>query len=61
MHRGFRQYKIVNLNNPNTDGLFVMANSNSFLSPYKSLPIALEKIIKIFSYFVMKLYVVCTH
>ena len=41
-----------------------MANSNSFLSPYKILPIAQENkylYLREFSYFVMKLYVVCTH
>ena len=45
-----------------TDGLFTMANSNSFLSPYEILPIAQEnKYLMQFSYFIMKLYVVCTH
>ena len=29
-----------NLNSSNTDGSFIMANSNSFLSPYEILPIA---------------------
>ena len=38
------------------------ASSNSFFSPYKSLPIAQEnKYLGIFSYFIVKLYVVCTH
>ena len=32
-----------NLNGSNTDGSFTMANSNSFLSPYKIFPIALNK------------------
>ena len=46
----------------NTDGSFTTANSNSFLSPYEILPIAQEnKYWRIFSYFIMKLYVVCTH
>ena len=46
----------------NTDGLFTMANSISFFSPYEILPIAQENIYfrKCF-YFIMKLYVVCTH
>ena len=29
-----------NLSSSNTDGLFTMTNSNSFLSPYEILPIA---------------------
>ena len=47
-----------NLNSSNPDASFVMANSNSFLSPYEILPIAQEKKIlrKIFL-FIMKLYV----
>ena len=32
-----------NLDSSNTDGSFTMANSNSFLSPYKILPIALTR------------------
>ena len=49
-----------NLNSSNTDGSITMADSNSFLSPYEIL--ALEnKYLRNFSYFVMKLYVVCTH
>ena len=32
----------LNLNTLNTDGSFTMANSNMFLSPYKSLLIAQE-------------------
>ena len=52
----------ANLNSSNTDGSFTMANSNSFLSLYKILPIAQEdKYLGIISYFIMKLYVVCTH
>ena len=51
-----------NLNNSNNDGLFTMANSNSFLSPYEILLIAQEnKYLGKFSYFLMKLYVVCAH
>ena len=51
-----------NLNSSNTDGLFTMANLNSFLSPYEILPIAQEnKYLGKFSYFIIKLYVVCTH
>ena len=46
----------------NTDGSYTMANSNSFLSPYEILPIAQEnKYLRKFSYFIVKLYVVCTH
>ena len=51
-----------NLNSSNTDGSFTMANSNSFLSPYEILPLAQEnKYLGKCSYFIMKLYVVCTH
>ena len=51
-----------NLNGSNTDGSFTMANSNSFLSPNEILPIAQEnKYLGKFSYFIVKLYVVCTH
>ena len=51
-----------NLNNSNTDGSFTMANSNSFLSPYEILPIDQENnFLTKLSYFIMKLYVVCTH
>ena len=51
-----------NLNSSNTDGSFTMANSNSFLSPYKILRLAQEdKYLGKFFYFIMKLYVVCTH
>ena len=51
-----------NLNSSNTDGSFTMANSNSFLSLYEILPIAQEnKYLRNFSYFIMKLYIVCTH
>ena len=51
-----------NLNSSNTDGSFTMANSNSFLSSYEILPLAQEnKYLGKFSYFIMKLYVVCTH
>ena len=51
-----------NLNSSNPDGSFTVADSNLFLSPHEILPIAAEnKYLKIFSYFIMKLYVVCTH
>ena len=51
-----------NLDSSNTDVSFTMAISNSFLSPYEFLPIAQEKkYLGIFSYFIVKLYVVCTH
>ena len=46
----------------NTDGSLTMANPNSFLSPYEILPIYQEnKYLRKLSYFIMKLYVVCTH
>ena len=51
-----------NLDGSNTDGSFTMGNSNSFLSPYEILWIAQEnKYLRKFSYFSVKLYVVCTH
>ena len=51
-----------NLNGSNTDGSFTVDDSKSFFSPYKILPIAQEnKYLGIFSYFIMELYVVCTH
>ena len=51
-----------NLNSSNTDGSFTMANSNLFLSLYEILLLAQEnKYLGKFSYFIMKLYVVCTH
>ena len=51
-----------NLNGSNTDGSFTVDDSNSFFSPYKILPIGQEnKYLGIFSYFIMELYVVCTH
>ena len=51
-----------NLNGSNTDGLFTMAYSNSFLSPYEILPIAQEnKYLEKFSYFIINLYVEYTH
>ena len=55
----FVQY---NLNSSNPDGSFTLDDSNSFLSPYKILPIAQEnKYLGILSYFITELYVVCTH
>ena len=51
-----------NLNGSNMDGSFTADDSNSFFNPYKILPIAQEnKYLGIFSYFIMELYVVCTH
>ena len=52
-----------NLNGSNPDGSFTVDDSNSFFSPYKILPVAQEnKYFPIFfSYFIMELYVVCTH
>ena len=58
----YLHYKLSNLNSSNTDCSFTMANSNSFLSPYEILPLTQEnKYLGKFSYFIMKLYVVCTH
>ena len=55
-------YIQYNLNGSNTDCSFTVDDSNSFFSPYKILPIAQEnKYLGIFSYFIMELYVVCTH
>ena len=51
-----------NLSSSNTDGSFTMADSNSFLSPYKILSIVQEdKYLGRISYFIKKLYVACTH
>ena len=51
-----------NLNSSNPDGSFTMADSNLFFSPYEIIPIAPEnKHLRKCSYFIMKLYVVCTH
>ena len=50
-----------NLNSSNSDGLFTVANLN-FLSHYEIIPSAQEnKYLGKFSYFLMKLYVVCSH
>ena len=64
----FECYEVVsfllqsNLDGLNTDDLFTMAKSNPFLSPYEILPIAQEnKYLRNFSYFIVKLYVECTH
>ena len=55
-------YVQSNLDGSNTDGSFTMANSKSFLNPYEILPIAQEnKYLRKFSYFIVKLNVVCTH
>ena len=44
------------------NGSFTMANSNSVLNPYEILPIDQEnKYLRKLSYFIMKLFVVCTH
>ena len=51
-----------NLNGSNPDGSFTVDDSNSFLSPYEILPMAQEhKYFREFSYFIIELYVVCTH
>ena len=51
-----------NLNSPNTIDTHTVANSNSLLSPDEILSIAPEnKYLWKFSYFIMKLYVVCIH
>ena len=45
-HQNLQMYTVhliqSNLNSSNTDGLFTMANSNSFVSPYEILPLAQE-------------------
>ena len=60
LHFFYVQY---NLNGSNTDSSFTVDDSNSFYSPYKILQIAQEnKYLGIFfSYFIVELYVVCTH
>ena len=51
-----------NLNGSNTDGSFTVDGSNSFFIPYKILLIAQEnKYLMIFFFFIMELYVMCTH
>ena len=51
-----------NFDGSNTDGSFTVDDSNPFFNPYKILPIAQEnKYLEIFSYFIMELYVMCTH
>ena len=51
-----------NRNSSKIDGSFTMANLNLFLSHYEILIIAQEnKYFGNFSYFTMKLYIVCTH
>ena len=51
-----------NLNSSNTDGSFTMDNSNSFFSTYDIFSIIKKnRYSGKFSYFIMKLYVVCTH
>ena len=47
-----------------TDGSFTVVDLNAVLSPEEILPIAQEKkrdILGNFSYFITRLYVVCTH
>ena len=53
--------KQSNLDGSNTDGSFTMANSSSFLSPNEILIAQENKYLGKFSYFIMKLYAVCTH
>ena len=61
-HHFFLCHIQYNLNGSNTDGSFTVNDWNSIFSPYKILPIAQEnKYLIIFSYFIMELYVVCTH
>ena len=56
------KYIQYNLNSSNPDGSFTVDDSNSFVSPYKILQIVQEnKYLGIFSYFIMELYVVCSH
>ena len=43
MQNGLQTELQSNLNSPNTDGSFTIANSNSFLGPYEILLIAQEK------------------
>ena len=51
-----------NLNSSSNDGSFIMANSNSFLSPNEIPLVAQEnKYIVIFLFFIMKLYVCTLH
>ena len=51
-----------NLNGSNTDVSLKVDDSNFFFSPYKILPIAQEnKYLGIFFYFIVELFVVCTH
>ena len=55
-------YTQYNLSGSNPDGSFTVDDSNSFFNPYKIIPVAQEnKYLGIFSYFIMELYVVCTH
>ena len=50
-----------NFNHSNNDGSFTMGDLNSFLSPYKILLIIFRDTLGKVSYFIMKLYVVCTN
>ena len=52
----------VNLDGSNTDGSFTMANLNSFFESLRNSSDSSKQIFKeFFSYFIVKLYVVCTH
>ena len=72
MHSGYYQrwynYMPVNihvqynLNGSNTDGSFTMDDSNSFFqSLQKSSNSSRKQIFRDFFYFILELYVVCTH
>ena len=50
-----------NLNSSNTDGSFTMANPNTFFESVRNSADSSRKQIRKFSYFIKKLYVVCTH
>ena len=50
-----------NLNSLNIYGLFTMADLNLFLSLQNSSDSSRKQILKKIFYFIMKLYVVCTH
>ena len=57
-----KQVTYSELDDSETDGSTTLDDSNSFLSPYRNLPKAQENKYKgIFSYFIIGLYVVCTH
>ena len=61
-HKSLVSYSITSMARPRMARLPWMILTLLFLSPYKILPIAQEKkYLEIFSYFIMELYVVCTH